>query len=217
MASRIEDYALLGDCEAAALVGKDGSIDWLCWPRFDSDACFAALLGSPGNGRWQIAPSESSRRISRRYRGDTLILETRYETDAGSVLLIDFMPLRGRISNLIRIVAGERGTVEMRTELVIRYGYGQAVPWVSRLPDGALQAISGPDMVVLHTPVRLRGEGLKSVAAFTVAAGDRIPFVLSYCPSHLPPPDEVDADEALEHTAAYWTRCPAWSCRTSIA
>jgi GH15 family glucan-1,4-alpha-glucosidase len=214
MASRIEDYALLGDCETAALVAKDGSVDWLCWPRFDSDACFAALLGNVDNGRWKIAPSKPVTRISRRYRSDTLILETRLETDAGSVLLIDFMPLRGRISNLVRIVVGERGTFEMRAELVIRYGYGQAVPWVSRLPDGALQAVSGPDMIVLHTPIRLRGEGLKSVATFTVAAGDRIPFVLSYCPSHLPPPDAVDAEDALERTEKYWT---SWSAKSEAA
>ncbi|MPY73300.1 MAG: glycoside hydrolase family 15 protein [Alphaproteobacteria bacterium] len=214
MASRIEDYALLGDCETAALVAKDGSIDWLCWPRFDSDACFAALLGTPDNGRWQIAPVEASARTSRRYRGDTLILETRFETDEGSVLLIDFMPLRGQNSDVVRIVAGERGAVRMRTELVIRYGYGQAVPWVSRLADGTLQAVSGPDMIVLHAPVRLRGEGLRSVAEFTVAAGERVPFVLAYGPSHLPPPAAIDAEAALERTERFWAR---WSAKSEVA
>ena len=214
MASRIEDYALLGDCETAALVAKNGSIDWLCWPRFDSDACFAALLGSADNGRWQIAPSAPSKRVSRRYRGDTLILETRFETDDGSVLLIDFMPLRGRTSNLVRIVVGERGTVEMRTELLIRFGYGQAVPWVTKSEDGALQAVSGPDMLILHTPVRLHGEDFKSVATFTVAPGERIPFVLTYCPSHLPPPREIDAERALEHTERFWAD---WSAKEEVS
>ena len=214
MASRIEDYALLGDCETAALVGKDGSIDWLCWPRFDSDACFAALLGTPDNGRWQIAPAGAPARISRRYRGDTLILETRIETDAGSALLIDFMPPRGRNSDVVRIVVGERGTVTLRTELVIRYGYGRAVPWVSRLDDGTLQAVSGPDMIVLHTPIRLHGEGLRSVGEFTVSAGERIPFVLSYGPSYLPPPAAIEPEAALEHTEKFWTE---WSAKGETA
>ena len=208
MPSRIEDYALLGDCETAALVALDGSIDWLCWPRFDSDACFAALLGNSDNGRWQIAPSSGSARTSRRYRGDTLILETRFETDEGSVLLIDFMPLRGQNSDIVRIVVGEKGSVEMRHELVIRYGYGHAVPWVTLLDDGTLQAISGPDMIVLHSPIRSHGEGLKSVADFRVSAGERIPFVLTYGMSHLPLPDPVEAEAALEQTEAFWTE---WS------
>ena len=208
MPSRIEDYALLGDCETAALVAMDGSIDWLCWPRFDSDACFAALLGTPDNGRWQIAPSRGSARISRRYRGDTLILETRFETDEGSALLIDFMPLRGQNSDVVRIVVGEKGSVEMRHELVVRYGYGRTVPWVTRLDDGTLQAISGPDMIVLNSPICSHGEGLKSVADFTVSAGERIPFVLTYGMSHLPLPAPVDAEAALEQTEAFWNE---WS------
>jgi GH15 family glucan-1,4-alpha-glucosidase len=214
MASRIEDYALLGDCETAALVAKDGSIDWLCWPRFDSDACFAALLGSAENGRWQIAPSAPPRRVTRRYRGDTLILETRFEMDEGSILLVDFMPLRGRTSNLVRIVVGERGAVEMRTELLIRFGYGQAVPWVSKLDDGTLQAVSGPDMMVLRTPVRLHGEDFKSVATFTVSAGERIPFVLAYGPSHLPTPSKIDAEQALAHTERFWA---GWSAKEEVS
>jgi GH15 family glucan-1,4-alpha-glucosidase len=143
MAMRIEDYALLGDCETAALVGLDGSIDWLCWPRFDSDACFAALLGSPENGRWLVSPAGTPSHVARTYRGDTLILETRFQTEQGTVLLIDFMPPRGQNSDLIRIVVGERGTVRMRTELVLRFGYGGCVPWVHRLEDGTLSAGSG--------------------------------------------------------------------------
>ncbi|HVY58491.1 MAG TPA: trehalase-like domain-containing protein, partial [Xanthobacteraceae bacterium] len=139
MALRIEDYALIGDCEAAALVGRDGSIDWLCWPRFDSDACFAALLGTRDNGRWLIAPKDPSARITRRYRPDTLILETRFETRDGAVTLIDFMPVRDGRPTLVRIVVGERGRVAMQTELIIRFGYGAVVPWVTRLEDGTLR------------------------------------------------------------------------------
>lgn len=215
MALRIEDYALLGDCETAALVSRNGSIDWLCWPRFDSDACLSALLGTPDNGRWQIAPIDESARISRAYRGDTLILETRIETKEGSALLIEFMPVRGAPkSDLIRIVVGERGTVRMRTELVIRYGYGKAVPWVSRLEDGGLKAVSGPDMIVLRSPVALHGEGLKSIGEFSVSEGERIPFVLTYGPSHLPVPECVDPDAALSQTEKFWTE---WSDRGDTA
>ncbi len=211
MALRIEDYALLGDCETAALVSRSGSIDWLCWPRFDSDACLSALLGTPDNGRWQIAPIDESARISRAYRGDTLILETRIETKEGSALLIEFMPVRGAAtSDLIRIVVGERGTVRMRTELVIRYGYGKAVPWVSRLEDGGLKAVSGPDMIVLRGPVALHGESLKSIGEFSVSEGERIPFVLTYGPSHLPVPECIDPDAALKQTEMFWTE---WSDR----
>src|SRR5690242_17380726 len=146
MAGRIEDYALLGDCYSAALVGKDGSVDWLCWPRFDADACFAALLGTPENGRWLLAAADPSARVSRRYREDTLILETRFETDEGAVVVIDFMPPHGDPPDLIRIVVGERGTVRMRTELVVRYGYGATVPWCSKLDPQTLMAVAGPDM-----------------------------------------------------------------------
>src|SRR5262249_51926508 len=139
MALRIEDYALIGDCEAAALVGKDGSIDWLCWPRFDSDACFAALLGTPDHGRWLISFRDDKATVTRRYRPNTLILETRFETPDGAVTLVDFMPLRGSISNVVRLVVGERGQVAMRTELVLRFGYGAIVPWVTKLDDGTLR------------------------------------------------------------------------------
>src|SRR5262245_25387046 len=130
MAGRIEDYAMVGDCETAALIGRDGSVDWLCWPRFDSDACFAALLGTEEHGRWLLAAHDPNARVTRRYRPDTLILETRFETQSGSVLIVDFMPPRGVASDLVRIVFGERGSVKMRTELVIRFGYGSSVPWV---------------------------------------------------------------------------------------
>src|SRR3954453_12465697 len=146
---QIEDYALIGDCETAALIGRDGSLDWLCWPRFDSPACFAALLGGPEYGRWLIAPAVSIRRTSRAYRTDTLILETEFETAEGAVRLTDFMPLRGTNSDLVRCVTGLRGRVPMRTELTIRFDYGRTVPWVSRLEDGALRAIAGPHMLVL--------------------------------------------------------------------
>jgi len=204
MGVRIEDYGLIGDCETAALVSKDGSIDWLCWPRFDSDACFAALLGNSKNGRWLIAPAQAKPRITRRYRPATLILETTFATDGGDVTLIDFMPLREQASHIVRLVVGTRGTVAMRTELVIRFDYGQSIPWVKRTEDGGLLAISGPDMLVMRTPVELRGEDLTSVGEFTVAAGQIVPFVLMYAPSHLPAPDPVDAQEALQETQQFW-------------
>src|SRR5665213_2807061 len=155
MPSKIEDYALLGDCETSALVARDGSVDWLCWPRFDSGACFAALLGDPDNGRWLIAACDPKVRISRRYRGDTLILETELETAEGAVTLIEFMPPRGEASDLVRLVLGKRGRVSMRTELIVRFDYGASVPWVTRVGDAALLAVCGPDSVVLRTPVAL--------------------------------------------------------------
>jgi GH15 family glucan-1,4-alpha-glucosidase len=210
MSSRIEDYALIGDCETAALVSRDGSIDWLCWPRFDSGACFAALLGEANNGRWSVAPAagvEESLRVRRRYRGNTLILETEFTTaDGGVVVLIDFMPLReGRASShLVRLVVGEHGTVPMRTELTARFEYGGWVPWVTRRENGDLLAIAGPDMLVLRTPVELQGEGLASVGNFEVSAGQRVPFVLTYAPSHLPLPEPVDAERALRSTERFW-------------
>jgi GH15 family glucan-1,4-alpha-glucosidase len=206
--SRIEDYALIGDCESAALVSRDGSIDWLCWPRFDSDACFAALLGTPEHGRFHIAPEGEPTKITRRYRPNTLILETRFETAGGAVMLIDFMPIRGRNPDCVRIAVGERGSVKMCTELVLRFGYGEIVPWVHKLGDGSLRAIAGPDMVVLRTPVHLRGENMKTVGAFTVSEGDRVPFVLSYGPSHLPIPETFAADAALNDTESFWNE---WS------
>ena len=209
----IEDYALIGDCETAALVGLDGSIDWLCWPRFDSDACFAALLGTPEHGRWQIAPADGSARATRSYQGDTLVLETRFETETGSVRVIDFMPPRQRDSDLVRLVIGERGQVEMRTELVIRFGYGAVVPWVSKQDDGSLRAVAGPDMLLMRTPVDLRGEDARTVGTFTVGQGQTVPFVLTYHASHLPLPDAIDPEQAWRDTTDFWTE---WSSRAKI-
>ena len=203
-ASPIEDYGLIGDFETAALVCKTGSIDWLCWPRFDSDACFAALLGDTNNGRWLIAPAQGNPRTTRRYRPDTLILETSFVTADGEVMLIDFMPLRGRASHLVRFVVGKRGSVSMTTELIVRFDYGASVPWVRRTEAGDLLAISGPDMLVLRTPVELRGEGLTTVGDFTVAAGQTIAFVLTYAPSHLPVPEPIDPQDALRQTQSFW-------------
>jgi GH15 family glucan-1,4-alpha-glucosidase len=206
LASRIEDYGLIGDCETAALVGRDGSIDWLCWPNFDSDACFAALLGTTKNGRWLITPADTITRTSRRYRDNTLILETRFETDHGVVALIDFMPPRGHASDVVRLVRGIGGRVRMRMELVIRFGLGIDVPWVKRNPDGpGLLAICGPDMTVLRTPVETRGEHLTTVADFEVGEGETIPFVLTYGPSHLPVPAPIDPEAALKDAEDYWT------------
>lgn len=203
MAQRIEDYALIGDCETAALVGRNGSIDWLCWPAFDSDACFAAILGTHKNGRWLIAPSEHATRISRRYLDNTLILETRFETSSGTVALIDFMPPRGKASDIVRLVRGVSGTVKMRMELVIRFGFGSDVPWVRRI-DHSLMAIAGQDMTVLRTPIETRGENLTTVSDFEVTAGATIPFVLTYGPSHLPPPGPIDPELALAETERFW-------------
>jgi GH15 family glucan-1,4-alpha-glucosidase len=207
LSSRIEDYGLIGDCETAALVGRDGSIDWLCWPSFDSDACFAALLGDRKNGRWLIAPAEQGAAASsRRYWDDTLILETRFETLDGSVALIDFMPPRVQASDVVRLVRGLRGRVKMRMELIIRFGFGNDVPWVRRDQDStALLAIGGPDMTVLRTPVETRGEDMTTVADFEVGEGETIPFVLTYGPSHLPPPNAIDPEIALRDTKQFWT------------
>jgi GH15 family glucan-1,4-alpha-glucosidase len=208
MATRIEDYALIGDCETAALVSTRGSVDWLCWPRFDSGACFAALLGEPKNGHWQIAPRDEAQ-VTRRYRPKTLVLETTFKTKDGEALLIDFMPLRRREpSQLMRLVIGVRGAVRMRTELIIRFDYGSSVPWVRRMENGDLQAISGPDMLVLRTPVALRGEDFTTVGEFTVQAGRTVPFVLTHCPSHLQTPEPIDAPSALRRTQEFWEK---WS------
>jgi GH15 family glucan-1,4-alpha-glucosidase len=204
MPCRIEDYALIGDCQAAALVARNGSIDWLCWPRFDSDACFAALLGSEGHGRWQITPREEGARVTRQYRHNTLILETRFECNEGAATLIDFMPIHGSQSSVVRLVVGERGRIAMRTELVLRFGYGAVVPWVTRLEDGTHRAIAGPDMVVLRTPVHLIGQNLRTVGEFDVEAGETVPFVLTYAPSHVAPPRPLDPQGALCATEGFW-------------
>jgi GH15 family glucan-1,4-alpha-glucosidase len=205
LSGKIEDYGLIGDCETAALVGRDGSIDWLCWPGFDSDACFAALLGTHRNGRWLIEPAEQVTKSSRRYWDNTLILETRFETANGVVALIDFMPPRGNASDIVRLVRGVTGTVKLQMQLVIRFGFGIDVPWVRRTPDDALLAISGPDMIVLRTPIETRGEDLTTVANFEVSEGETIPFVLTYGPSHLPLPKPINPAQALQDTEDFWT------------
>ena len=210
MPGRIEDYALIGDCETAALVNRNGSIDWLCWPAFDSEACFSALLGDNKHGHWLIAPMAEVTNCSRRYRGDTLILETSFETADGAVTLIDFMPPRGAASDVVRIVRGDRGVVKLRMELVVRFGFGVNIPWVRRQADGALLGICGPDMAVLRTPVPTHGEDLTTVAEFEVRAGDSVPFVLTYGPSHLKVPSPIDAEHALKDTEDFWTE---WSSR----
>ncbi len=207
----IEDYALIGDGHTAALVGRDGSIDWLCLPRFDSGACFAALLGSPANGRWLIAPRDSVSNTSRRYRNGTLILETDFETESGTVRVIDCMPLSNQRWDVLRIVEGLSGRVRMHTELVIRFDYGSIVPWVHRA-DGALFASAGPDTLELHTPVQTRGEHMTSTADFEIGAGERVPFVLNYRPSHTPEQEPIDADETLMRTQSRWLE---WSERCS--
>ena len=211
MTLRIEDYALIGDCKTAALVGRDGSIDWLCWPRFDSAACFAALLGTAENGRWLIAPKRPILNVSRRYRPGTLVLETQFQTESGSAAIVDFMP-PGDGAGLVRIVIGVSGRVEFRTDFVVRFNYGATVPWVSRLDRGTIDAIAGPERLVLRTSVALYGEDLKTVGEFTVDAGESVPFVLSYGPSFQSPPPATDAFDALELTEAFWRqwsdRCP---------
>jgi GH15 family glucan-1,4-alpha-glucosidase len=204
MALQIEDYAIIGDCKTAALVGRDGSIDWLCWPRFDSAACFAALLGTPEHGRWLIAATDPATRVTRHYRDDTLILETDFQTSSGAVTVIDFMPLREGSHDLVRIVIGRRGQLAMKCELVLRFDYGAMVPWVTRLEDGTLQAIAGPDMTVLRTPIELRGENFRTVGDFIVAEGQTIPFVLSYGLSHHAPPEPIDPIAALSDTEVFW-------------
>jgi GH15 family glucan-1,4-alpha-glucosidase len=213
MASRIEDYAMIGDLGTAALVGRDGSIDWLCWPRFDSDACFAALLGTPEHGRWHIAARDGAAKITRRYRPDTLILETRFETGEGTAVLIDFMPPRGLHSQLIRIVRGERGRVAFHSELILRFGYGAIVPWVTRLDEMTLRGIAGPDMAVLRSTAKMRGENFKTVGDFEAAAGEAVPFVLSFARSYQPVPEPVDFEERLRATEEFWTE---WAGRNKI-
>ena len=203
MAARIEDYAMIGDCRTAALVARDGSIDWFCCPRFDAEACFAALLGTPEHGRWLIAPSAEAR-ITRRYRPGTLVLETHFETDDGAATLVDFMPFRGSHSTIVRLVLGTRGSLRMRTELILRFGYGAIVPWVSRLETGALRAIAGPDMVTVHTPVHLRGEAMTTVGEFVISRDETIPFILSYLPSHKPVDEPFDPIRALSDTETFW-------------
>ena len=201
---RIEDYGLIGDLQTAALVGRDGSIDWLCVPRFDSGSCFAALLGNEWDGRWLIAPDAEVESTERRYRDGTLVHELVFRTADGAVRLIDFMPPRGADPDVVRIVEGLEGTVRMRMELVVRFDYGSVVPWVRRADDGALVAVAGPDGVALHTGVPLRGENLRTVADFDVGAGERVPFVLTWFAPHEGETSAVDAEQALRDTCAFW-------------
>src|SRR5687767_9540519 len=203
MSKPLEDYALIGDCETAALVARDGSIDWLCFPRFDSGACFAALLGTPEHGRWLLAPAEPIRTIRRRYRPNTLILETDYETDSGCVTVIDWMPLRTVVPDVMRIVKGKRGQVPMRMELVIRFDYGWVVPWVRHTGQG-IRATAGPDTLYCRTDVELRGENLRTVADCTVSEGQRIPFTLTWSPTQRSEPEEREAEQSRRETEAWW-------------
>jgi GH15 family glucan-1,4-alpha-glucosidase len=211
MSAPIESYGMIGDCKTAALVGKDGSIDWLCWPRFDSDALFAKLLGGQSNGFWLITPHEEIKAVRRRYRPDTLILETTFETEHGKATLIDFMLPRGDSSDLVRIVRADEGKVAMCMELVLRFSYGTTTPWVTRLEDGTVRAVAGPDMVALRSPANVRGENFKTVAQFTLTKGKTMPFVLSYGPSHLDVPSAIDAHDALEKCTKFWTD---WTANT---
>ena len=209
MSSRIEDYAVIGDTMSAALVGKDGSIDWLCLPRFDSRACFAALLGVPDHGRWLIAPSGAQVHSERHYRADSLVLETTYTTAEGVVRVTDCMPIREDNPRVVRDVEGVSGSVAMRMELVVRFDYGSVVPWV-RTSEGLLHAVAGPDALVLATPIETRGEGATTVADFFVAAGDRVPFTLTWHASHLPAPESCDPEKSIRRTDAWWRE---WASR----
>jgi GH15 family glucan-1,4-alpha-glucosidase len=207
----IEDYALLGNCMTAALVGKNGSIDWLCWPHFDSDACFAALLGTSRNGRWRIAPKDAEVTVTRRYLGETLVLETLFETAEGAVAVIDFMPCCPPHHAILRRIEGRSGRVPMHMELVLRFEYGLVTPWVTRLSrGGGLQAVAGPNRVVLCAPVELRGEDRATRADFDIAEGETKDFILSWNYSHDPEPETPDVDDLLEQTRAFWTD---WSDR----
>jgi len=203
MAARIEDYALIGDSETAALVDNCGSIDWLCWPNFSSEACFAALLGTEENGYWRIRPADGAWTTARRYSDHTLILETTFQHPGGVVKLIDFMPIRERFSDVVRIVEGIEGTVPMQMELRLRFDYGRTVPWVTRISDG-VRAIAGPNLAVLHSSVEVRGENLTTVADFKVSQGGRYWFTLTYGFSHEDDPARIDAEQALKDTEDFW-------------
>jgi GH15 family glucan-1,4-alpha-glucosidase len=203
MAPPIEDYALIGDTHTAALVSREGSIDWLCLPRFDSPACFAALLGDQSNGHWQLAPAGPVREVRRHYQGDTMVLETEYRTDEGVVRVVDCMPPRQADPDVARVVEGVRGRVPMRMELTIRFDYGSIVPWVRHV-DGALHAIAGPDSVWLRTPVPVYGQNWTTLADFTVAEGERVPFMLTWHASHRPAPRRIDPVRALGDSEAWW-------------
>ncbi|MGO9434745.1 MAG: glycoside hydrolase family 15 protein, partial [Terracidiphilus sp.] len=203
MAAKIEDYALIGDCETAALVDRNGSIDWLCWPDFSSDACFAALLGTKENGYWKIAPTQGEFQTTRRYRDHTLILETTFETAEGAVCLTDFMPARGTHSDVFRIVQGIRGNVPMRMDLSLRFDYGRTIPWVTHIPHG-VRAVAGPNLAILHASVPVRGEDLTTVAEFTISRGQSVQFSLTYGLSYEPDPRKIDPEKALKAAEEFW-------------
>jgi GH15 family glucan-1,4-alpha-glucosidase len=209
MTGRIEDYAMIGDLRTAALVGRDGSIDWFCCPRFDSAACFAALLGTTDNGRWLLAPRGAAT-IKRCYHDGSMVLETEHTTETGTVQIIDFMPIHTEHSSIVRLVKGIAGKVRMHTDLVIRFDYGVSVPWVSRTDDETLAAVAGPNLLTLRTPVNVHGKDMRSTCDFTVHEGETIPFVLTYSPSHLPPPQPIEIMETLTATQGYWRE---WSSR----
>ncbi|HVU79555.1 MAG TPA: glycoside hydrolase family 15 protein [Gaiellaceae bacterium] len=204
MPERIEDYALLGDLQTAALVGRTGSVDWLPFPRFDSSSCFGAILGGREHGRWLLAPRNGGPATERRYREDTLILESEWQMPGGRVRVIDFMPPRETKPDIVRIVEGLDGEVDIRTELIIRLDYGSVVPWVQRLDASTLLVIGGPDALILRTPIELRPDGMTHVAEFKVRQGDRVPFVLTWFPSHEEHPTPVDPEQALEDTEGFW-------------
>jgi GH15 family glucan-1,4-alpha-glucosidase len=208
MSNRIEDYAVIGNCETMALVSRGGSIDWLCVPSFDRPACFAALLGDESHGRWLIAPQDAKARVSRRYADKSLILETTFETDDGSVCLVDFMFRRDAVTDLVRLVRGVRGKVAMRTELIVRFEYGSRIPWVTRHDDGRLELVSGPDRLLLDTPVELKGEDMRSVVCFEVSEGDEVPFMLARNLSFRKEPEKLDMTAALNRAREFWT---GWS------
>lgn len=210
---RLEDYGFIGNMRTAALVGANGSIDWLCLPRFDSNACLAALLGEERNGCWRIAPCDGERMGKQRYRPDTLVLETEFETASGVVRLIDCMPPHAKFREVVRIVEGVRGKVDMAMKFIVRFDYGRTVPWVWRDAEG-LNVVAGPDALNLHSDVFVRGEQMATVAEFTVAEGERKHFVLAWHPSHERPPPAVDAERALAHTELYWRE---WCAHCSYA
>jgi GH15 family glucan-1,4-alpha-glucosidase len=203
VSSRIEQYAMIGDTQTAALIGDDGSVDWMCAPRFDSGACFAALLGDENHGRWLIAPAAGGRATRRQYRDHTLVLETEFETPEGAVRIIDFMPIRDQTVDVVRVVEGLRGHVPMQMHLTIRFDYGQTIPWVRNI-GGALVAVAGPDALVLRAPVETRGVGHSTVGEFTVRAGQRVPFSLAWYPSHQDVPRPRNTAWSLSRTESWW-------------
>src|SRR4051812_34613034 len=207
----LKDYAIIGDTQTAALVGRDGSIDWLCTPRFDSPACFAALLGDESNGRWLLAPAAEVKRTERRYRDGTLVLETDFHTADGVLQIVDSMPIRDEAPDIVRLARCLEGRVQVRMELVLRFDFGHVVPWVRRSEDGGLIAIAGPDAVHLIPGRPTRGRDLTTVSEFDLEAGDEVGFVLTWFPSHMPVPDPVDAAAATQDTTEWWEEWTAQS------